>query len=273
MRDLSAKNRKGSPVRNRVKKERKPINFRAIFRKAARIVMVAGIAAAAAGLCFGLYTAISRTTLFRVEKIEVTNSNRLPREEVVELSGAKPGDGMLALNLRVMAEQLLKNPWIEDVKVRRYFPHTVSIRVSEREPLAVLNMNYLYYMDKKGDVFKPLNTGDSLDYPVITGLTEEELGKDQAGSKEALRKGVELIALLKSGGLFKLEDVSEIHLDKGYGFTLFTAQGGVPIKLGRDGFREKLTRLSKIYRELQGTMTTVDYIDLDYSDRIIVKKV
>ena len=34
----------------------------------------------------------------------------------------------------------------------------------------------------------------------------------------------------------------------------------------------KLARLSRIFRDLQGQLVTMQYIDLDYSDKIIVKK-
>jgi cell division protein FtsQ len=156
--------------------------------------------------------------------------------------------------------------------VRRFFPHTLAIEVAEREPAAVVNMGYLYYLDRNGEVFKPLNDGDRLDYPVLTGMTEEELGKDPAGSRDVLKKVLNLIALIEKGGIFKLEDVSEIHYDKGYGFTIFTAQGGVPVKLGNGAFEEKLARLTKIYRDILTQMPNLVYIDLDFNDRIIVKK-
>jgi cell division protein FtsQ len=97
--------------------------------------------------------------------------------------------------------------------------------------------------------------------------------KDPAGARDALKGALGLIALLSGGKLLTLAEISEIHYDKGYGFTLFTMQGGVPVKLGSSGFVEKLARLSRIYRELQAQMPTLEYIDLDYSDKIIVKKV
>ncbi len=179
---------------------------------------------------------------------------------------------MLGLRLRRIGEQLAKNPWVEKVKVRRYFPHTLVIDISEREPIAVVNMGYLYYLDRNGEVFKPLTLGDRLDYPVLTGFTEEEMAKDPAGSRAALKGAIELIGMLQGGTAFKLEDVSEIHYDKGYGFTLFSALGGLPVKLGSSGFGEKLARFSRIYKELQAQMPNLEYIDLDYSDKIIVKK-
>lgn len=271
MHDLNFNKRRGQS-RNRLKKERKPINFRGFFRKAARVSCIMLLVALAGAASFEAYAIVSRTTFLRLERIEVLNLRRLTREEVVELAGVKQGDGMFALDLRRIGEQLQKNPWIAKAKVRRYFPHTLSIELAEREPLAVVNMSYLYYMDGNGDVFKPLTEGDSLNYPVVTGITEEDMGRDPEGCRGALKSAIGVIALLQSGTVLKMEDVSEIHLDKGYGVTLFTAQGGVPIKLGNDGFGEKLARLSRIYGELRAQMTALEYIDLNYGDKIIVKK-
>ncbi|HEX8960871.1 MAG TPA: FtsQ-type POTRA domain-containing protein [Geobacteraceae bacterium] len=271
MRDLHAK--KTRPAgKNRLKKQRKPINYRGFFKRAMRLAGCVLVVALVVLTGYELYGVVARTTFLRLERIEVNELKRLTRDEVVGLAGVKPGDDMLGLRLRRIGEQLAKNPWVEKVRVRRYFPHCLAIEVTEREPVAVVNMGYLYYLDKNGDIFKPLNEGDRLDYPVLTGITEEDLGKDPVGSRETLKRARDLIALLATRQTFRLDDVSEIHYDRGYGFTLFTAQGGVPVKLGNGAFDEKLTRLARIYHDLQPQMMVLVYIDLDYSDKIIVKK-
>jgi cell division protein FtsQ len=275
MRDLHPKKQRQSP-QNRVKKvakKRKPINWHPLLTWLSRGL---GGTAICAALGFGgqqLYRMVSRTTFLRLETIEVSPLTRLTRSQIVALAGVKPGDAMLGVNLKGVVEQLTKNPWIERVQVRRFFPHTISIALTERSPKAVANVGCLYYLDAKGELFKSLAEGDRLDYPLITGVSEVDLEKDPEGSKEALKNALGLIDSLKSGTVFSLEDVSEIHYDKGYGFTLFTMQGGIPVKLGSGGFPEKLARLSGIFRELKPQMQALDYIDLDYSDKIIVKKV
>jgi cell division protein FtsQ len=275
MRDLQTKKQRMVP-HNRVKKtpkKRKPINWRPILAWSSRGI---GATAICAALFFGgrqLYRLVSHTTWLRLETIEVSPLKKLTRSEVVALAGVNPGDSMLGLKLKVVVAQLSKNPWIEQVQVRRYFPHTLAITLSERTPKAVANVGCLYYLDAKGELFKSLVDGDRLDYPLITGVTEEDLAKDPGGSKEALKNALLLIDNLRAATVFGLEDVSEIHYDKGYGFTLFTMQGGVPVKLGNGGFSEKLARLGGIYRELKPQMLALDYIDLDYGDKIIVKKV
>jgi cell division septal protein FtsQ len=271
MHDLRTKNARGV-ARNRLKKQRKPINYRGFFKKAARLAGILIAIALVVVIGSELYGVLAHTTFLRLDRIEVNTLRRLNREAVIALSGVKPGDDMLTMKLSRVGEQLMKNPWAEKVKVRRYFPHTIAIEIVEREPAAIVNMGYLYYLDKKGEVFKPLNEGDLLDYPVLTGITEEDVGRDPAGSRQALKGALALIDLLKGGNVLAMNDISEIHYDKGYGFTLFTVRGGVPIKLGNSGFGEKLARLARIYGDLQAQLPALQYIDLDYSDKIIVKK-
>ena len=66
--------------------------------------------------------------------------------------------------------------------------------------------------------------------------------------------------------------MSEIHYDKGYGFTLFTASGALPVKVGSGDFAAKVDRLARIYPELMAQRASLHYIDLDYNDKIVVKK-
>ena len=261
----------GRVAQNRMKREKIRINIRGFLKKSARGVVCLSVVLLGLLLGYEAYSLLSRASFFRLERIEVSPLNRLTRGDVISQAGIKPGDDLLGLHLVRIGEQLAKNPWVEKVKIRRYLPHTIAIEISEQQPVAIASMGYLYYLNAKGDIFKLLTEGDRLDYPVFTGISEDDLSKDPAGSKEAIKSMLALVDLLKGKGALKLDEVSEIHYDKGYGFTMFMADRGVPVRLGRTGFAEKLDRLAKVYGTLQPQMMTLEYIDLDYSDKIVVK--
>jgi cell division septal protein FtsQ len=210
--------------------------------------------------------------MFSLKSIEVTNTKHLTRDEILGLAGLETGKDLLGMDLKRMGEHILQNPWVETVRINRYFPDTVSIVITEREPVAIVNMGYIYYLDHKGKVFKVLNQGDKLDFPVVTGLNEEELERDPQGTKEALEAACDLLKILHEKGAFILADVSEIHYDKGYGFTLFTAAGSLPIKIGAGDFNSKVERFARIYQNLMVQLPSIHYIDLDFNDKIVVKK-
>lgn len=275
MRDLHHKNRI-SPNRNRQKREkknRKPIQYRKMLRQAARAGIALVLAAVLWTVGVETYELVARMTFFKLERVEMSRLTRVSREDMLSLAGVRLGDSLLKLDLKSIGGNLGKNPWLEDITVRRRFPGSLSIEAAERVPAAVVNMGYLFYVDTKGAIFKPLTTGDRLDYPIVTGVAVEDLNRDPAGTKETMRAALGILGLLRNGTVFRLEDISEIHVDKGYGFTLFTAMGGIPVKLGDGAYEEKLERLSRIYRELSGQIASLEYIDLNYPDKIVVKKV
>jgi cell division septal protein FtsQ len=257
---------------NKVRIQRKPIEWGKYLRPLGRIAL------GAAGIALVFVTvliarrAINSTTFFRLKNIEVSSAKCLTRDEILSLAGVEAGQDLAGMNLKHMGEQLSQNPWVETVRIHRYFPDRLSISVSEREPLAIVNMGFIYYLDKKGTVFKVLNQGDKLDYPVVTGFSEEDMSINPAGTREALKTTCELLGILREKGAFILADVSEIHYDKGYGFTLFTSSGALPVKVGAGDFAAKVDRLARIYRELMAQRATLQYIDLDYNDKIVVKK-
>ena len=257
---------------NRVKVQRNPLDLNKFLRPLGKITLALTAVAMAGLILFVVYRMLNSATFFRLKTIEVSSSKRLTREEILAICGVEPGRDLARLKLKRMGEQLAQNPWVETVHIRRYFPDGLSIAITEREPVAVVNMGFIYYLDKKGNVFKVLNQGDRLDYPVITGFSEEDLNKDPAATKEALKATCELLTILREKGAFILADVSEIHYDKGYGFTMFTASGALPVKIGPGDFVAKVERFARIYRELMAQRPTLQYIDLDYIDKIIVKK-
>jgi cell division septal protein FtsQ len=257
---------------NKVKIQRKPLDLGKYLRPLKAVVFGFAILALTGAFSYGCYKAVSSVTLFSLKNIEVSRTKHLTRDEILGLSGVEPGKDMLRMNLKLMGESLLQNPWVETVRINRYFPDSVSISITEREPVAIVNMGFIYYLDRKGNVFKVLNQGDKLDFPVITGFSEEEIGADPKGTREALVSSCDLLKILREKGAFILADVSEIHYDKGYGFTLFTASGALPVKVGSGDFPAKVERFARIYRDLMVQLPTIHYIDLDYNDKIIVKK-
>lgn len=266
----SYQRRKVAP--NKVKVQRTPLDLKKYLRTLKMVATGLAAVTLAGVILYGSYRALTTVTLFSLKSIEVSTAKHLTRDEILGMAGVEPGKDLLRMNLKRMGEHILQNPWVETVRINRYFPDAVSIVITEREPVAIVNMGFIYYLDKKGNVFKVLNQGDKLDFPVVTGFSEEELGSDPKGTKEALEATCDLLKILREKGAFILADVSEIHYDKGYGFTLFTAAGALPVKVGSGDFPAKVERFARIYQDLMVQLPSIRYIDLDYNDKIIVKK-
>ncbi len=208
---------------------------------------------------------------FRIEDVQVENNQRVSAEEVVDLSEIERGSSIFNLDLQAIGHKIEENPWIAAAQVERVFPRQVVIRLTERVPRAVINLGYLYYVDASGEVFKMLEPGDRLDYPVMTGIERKFLLEKPAEARRLLADAVSLLGELAGRRRFTVKDVSELRYDQDDGFMLTTMTGGVPIRLGFGNFAGKLDRLESIYPELQTRLAILKYIDLNVTDRVIVR--
>ena len=172
MRDVKGQNRRKIKS-NRLNKGKTPRNWKGIFHRGLRLILFSGSALLIISGSFLAVRMLFESGYFGVEKIRIMNLKRLNSEEIVAESDIRGGDNIFKLDLEMIGKKIEENPWVARAEIERIFPREVVIRVTEREERAIINLNYLYYVDGKGEIFKQLSAQDRLDYPVITGLDRD----------------------------------------------------------------------------------------------------
>lgn len=272
MRDMKRQPKLNNKVRkNRAKAQKQPLKLRKMLHRMLRLG-VAGFSGAllVVGGFFAVQLLLSSDQL-RIEKIAVSGGQQLSQEKLIALSDIRPGVNTFDLDLGLIGRKLEENPWVREARIERIFPRDLVIKVVERQPVAIINLGYLYYLDQLGEVFKVLDAEDNFDYPVITGFDYQRV--EQRGSQVVaeLQQVVALLKDLRGRNLFSLEQISEISRTPGGSLSLFTLDGGVKVRLGRNNFAMKLDRLERIYTELKPRLPILDYIDLNVDEKVIVR--
>jgi cell division protein FtsQ len=270
MRDLKAKNQKRIKT-NRRKQEKQPRDWKKLFHRLLRIGIAAGSGFLLVSGALLTVQVLLESGYFEVRQIRVEQQVRVSEGDILEASDIKIGDSIFDLELYMIGRKIEEHPWIARAYVERAFPDQVVIRVEERQARAIIDLDYLYYVDKSGDVFKMLEAGDQLNYPVITGINRQYLLDHPDQTQDCLNLALRLMDELEGRSLFNLDDVSEIHYDQQEGLILHTLVGGVPVRMGTQGFAAKLDRLEAIYDDLEPRLLALKYIDLNVADRVIVK--
>lgn len=277
MRDLKINSRDGlrkAPKKNRANRkncEKKTFDLRIFLHRTLRLLVVGcSLVLLVIGVAL-LMQVMLASDLFRVDNIQVVGAERLSKDTVKALSDIQPGVSTFALDLALISRKIEENAWIRQARIERIFPRQLNIVVTERQPLAIINLGYLYYLDENAEVFKVLGAKDGLDFPVISGFDRETLLQDPASGQSQLETIVALIENLNQRQIFNLAQVSEIHRDEKGELTLFTLVGGVRIKLGGNQFSAKLDRLEKVYPRLKSRLELLAYIDLNVDRRVIVQ--
>ncbi len=264
---------------------------RVIRRERQRLVRRRLAAGGLAGLALvGAVAALDvwlpRADLFPLAAVDVRVAppgHHVSREAVLALARVRTGTPLLALDLDAIAERVGRHPWVAAVAVRRELPARLVIEVEERQPAAVVRLDRLYFADRAGRLFKPVERGEEADLPVVTGLTVERLADDPGGVAARLVEGLALVeAVSAKVGLA----VSELHLDPVDGFVLRTgarpggavegggaaaAAPGLTVIVGEGQFGPKLDRLGRVLAHLAESGVEAESIDLTLGSRAVVR--
>jgi cell division septal protein FtsQ len=88
-----------------------------------------------------------------INTITVKGTNRMAPGEALAILDGLRGSSMVTADLESWRQKLLDAPWVADVSIRRVFPRTVAVVISEREPLGIGRIqNALYLLDQDGTV-------------------------------------------------------------------------------------------------------------------------
>jgi cell division protein FtsQ len=270
MHDMKSNKRKKLKS-NRLKQKKEPQDWKKFFHRVLRIGIASGSGFLLASGALLTAQMLLESGYFGVEQVRVEQQIRVSEGDILDASDIKMGDSLFDLELHMIGRKIEENPWIAKAEVERAFPDQVVIRVTEREARAIIDLDYLYYVDKNGVVFKMLETGDELGFPVITGIDRQYLLDNPDQTQGSLDLALQLMNALNWRSMFNLEDVSEINFNQNDGLTVHTRIGGVPIHMGTNNFAAKLNRLEAIYEDLEPRLLALKYINLNVTDRVIVK--
>lgn len=231
------------------------------------------------GLCLGLvilYYHLLTSPFFCIKDIgdiEITGTKRLNAPLLLQLTGLGPGANLLAIRPGRVEQALTVHPWIARAELTRRWPNRVHLSIQEREPVALVQLGELYYADRRGSLFKPLSPGDPHDFPIITGLKKEQFVEGQGFPPVMFEKALALVDLLKEmPPPLALSNISEIHVDRERGFTLYANGLKSAVHLGLDDLPQKLKKFALVWPALkqQGFPSQVEFINLDYPQRVLL---
>lgn len=263
----SAPNRRTRELPKKVVKERHAT-------APARFFGVVLVVALAVGIALSLRHYVTSSPRFAVQKLVITGLERRTESEILELSGAKIGANVFAIDLEVLRVRLLQDPWLAEVRVARQLPNTLSIEVKERKAAALVALGETYLASRDGTIIKRLDQGDPTDFPLVTGLGAVELTEDRAGAEATVAKALDIARQFAATDIAAKHPLQEVHIAKDGTWSLVVGHSGIRVVLGQGPFHRKFEQASRVFREVERRRAKVDAILLDNDarpERVIVR--
>ena len=121
-------------VRKRERQQRNRKKYRIYIL---RIVLIVALFLA---LIFGSIF-VYRSNLFAVENVQVNGVSHLTSQEITQLAAIPDTSTLLRCDASGIVERLKEHAWVQDAKVKRKFPHTLQLEITERTAAAVVKVN------------------------------------------------------------------------------------------------------------------------------------
>ncbi|WP_375767058.1 FtsQ-type POTRA domain-containing protein [Archangium gephyra] len=198
---------------------------------------------------------------FLLKETTFSGLQRAAPGELLKLSGLTVGQNLWSLDVETLERTMAAHPWVRTVEVRRHFPSSVSVEVSEHVPAALAALGDLYLVDEDGEPFKRLQPGDKLDLPLVTGMDREGYLADEANTRERFRQALEVARAYAATEPLKRERLSEVRVSA-EGLVLVMADG-MEARLGEGETDAKLQRLSRVREELRARGLSAEVIHLE----------
>lgn len=230
--------------------------------RSSRVAVAALILVAAGSLSAFLFFQVK--AVFRVGHVAFSGNSHLTDEELKALAGFRGDENLVTFSSARLFEQLMQSPWIRSVSVRKELPRSLLVQIRETEPFALMDVKgRLFIVDEKGKMLEELKHGSIPFLPVISGVP--------FGKKENVAEALQLVKVIRGRGLLSEKEHIEIIAQRPQDMTVNL--DGLVVKVGTGEYEDKLQRLAELEEEIRKRGIHVDYIDLRFENKAVVRPV
>ena len=214
------------------------------------------------------YNYLLASPCMKLEYVDVEGVDGEVRHDLIQMGGLNSNLSLLELRLDELKQRMEKHIWVRSVKLERRFPHTLIVRAENESPSALVVLDKIYYMNRYGEIFKEVCGSEEMDFPIITGVSDQG-----PGSRHQLAKAANVMRVLETEkGLWGLDELSEIHVKKDGEISLYFNHLAAEIKLVSEDISAEMVGLKRVteHLRLEGRINEVTQIDLNHMDGALV---
>ncbi len=267
------------------------VKVRSSVVAAARTRMIVVTLGVTVGTVLGLYALwrggewalnelVYQNKSFAIQQIEVETDGVISPDQLRRWCAVKPGQNLLALDLARVKRDLELFPIIQSVSLERILPGTLRVRVSERDPIAQINVPHaregsdgiefsVLQVDAEGFVMLPLDprqravpvTSADSQLPAISGVNFAELQPGRRVDSLQMRAALKLIQEFESSPMAGLVELKRIDVSAPQVLIVTTEQGS-EVTFGLNDFDRQLHRWQQVHAECLRYNRSISTLDL-----------
>jgi cell division protein FtsQ len=214
-----------------------------------------------------LYAGARFSSLFALEKLELTGGRQAAREQVREALRPLLGESLVALDQAELRRRLEALPAVRSARIDRAFPHTLRIAIVHERPLAVVQSGEdAWLVSAQGRVIRAVDPERAGKRPVVQADPGSTLVPGTTVETEHVRTSLEALRQLPKGFPERVESTAATP-----GAVTLVLAGGIELRLGQArSFALKLAVAGRVLRSMSAEeAAALAYLDVSVPERAV----
>lgn len=221
---------------------------------------------------------------FAVHQIDVQTDGVISSDQLRRWAGIKYDDNLLSLDLSRVKRDLELIPYIKAAVVERILPHTLRVRITEREPVAQFlytqprpNGQYekgTYLLDNEGCLMWPLEVhqrsapaSTNEHWPIFMGIQPGDIRGGRRVESAQIAAALQFLEVFENSSLASMVELKEIDLSIPNLLQLVTSQG-TEVIIGHADMEGQLRRWKAVQDHGQKIGKVISWIDLSVANNV-----
>jgi cell division protein FtsQ len=197
-----------------------------------------------------------------IREINFYGNRHLSTDDLKKLMGCSEKSSFFSVSSGEIYRRLRQSPWIKEALVRKDLSGRIDVHLTESVAIGVLVLNdRSWLVDREGARLEEIKQEQTYFLPVIR--TDPDLNTD-AYHEAVILAGIlyDKKAMAKSGNT----EISGARPED-----IIVKVDDLTVKIGSGGFTDKLEKLNFARDEITRRNMKVEYVDIRFADRIVVK--
>jgi len=211
--------------------------------------------------------------LFVLNRVKVVGNDILTYEEIIDKADLDFSKEIFDIDVETVRNRLLRDELIESVRITRYRPSAIKIKIKEKDLIAVSAGSRLKAVTTDGAVIETDNFKALYDLPMMTG---SHFVIDSLGQKVVSDQMKDMLYILRGiryMDYFLYLSISEINYNAESGYIVYLGERPIPAILGFRDYLDKIYNLSVFYEHMKSSdeMNRINSIDVRFAGQIVTK--
>lgn len=186
------------------------------------------------GILAGTIIFFLLSPLFNILEIKVVGNQKITSEKIINMSGIIINENAFKIDTKQAIINILQEPYIEKVEIKRVLPSTIEIQVKERQATFMLEFaNGYVYINNQGYMLEI--SEEKLEIPIITGYITpvENIVPGNRLQTDDLKKMKAVLKIMETARSNEIEKmITKIDISNDRNYTLILEGEGKTAYIG-----------------------------------------